>query len=84
MSVALSDTLDQLGREYASVLEGVEGDFGLVGFSANVARDNGQRVAREPTPEEPAHGVVFGDKPKSVRRAIAKRCRWIVEPDFVD
>jgi len=81
MSIALSDVLAQLGRNYESVLEAVEGEFALVGFTAEVARANGQGVAREPTPEEPAHGVVFGDKPKRVRRAIAKNSRWIVSPD---
>lgn len=82
MSVGLSDTLDQLGRPLESMLDGYEGAFSLVAFRAGVARENGQGVARDPTPEEPAHGVVFGEKTKAIRRKLAKSAIWIIPPDL--
>ena len=82
MSVGLSDTLEQLGRPLQSMLDGYEEGFSLVAFHARAARENGQGVAREPTPEELAHGVVFGEKTKAVRRRLAKSAIWIVPPDL--
>ncbi|MEW8691415.1 MAG: hypothetical protein AB2535_10025 [Candidatus Thiodiazotropha endolucinida] len=81
MSIVLSDTLDETERPYESVLQGHEG-FSLAAFKARIARENNQGIAREPTTEEPAHGVVFGDKTKSVRKKLAKASNWIVEPDL--
>ena len=72
MSVVLGDTLEELGRPPESVLRGHEGEFGLVAFTARFARQIRQGVAREPTPEEPAHGVVFGKKTKSIRQKLAR------------
>lgn len=84
MSVVLSDTLEQLGRPMESALSGYETGFSLAAFPASLARANGQGVARDPIPEEPAHGVVFGKKTKAISRRLAKGSRWIVPPDLPD
>lgn len=82
MSVVLSDTLDALGREHESALGEYVENFSLASFKASTARACDQGISREPTDEEPAHGEVFGEKPKSVRRKIAKSAEWIVPPDL--
>lgn len=41
---------------------------------------NNQKVVRDPLPEEPAHGLVIGNKTRSCRRNFAKETNWIIEP----
>lgn len=80
MSIVLGDTLKQLGRSNESALRGHEMTHSLAAITAQVARDGGQGVAREPTVDEPAHGVVFGNKSKKVRASMAKQAVWIIPP----
>lgn len=62
MSVLLGDDVTNGGRTATDVLKGLSG-FGLVSFNAGFVRQQcGQGVARDPTPDEPAHAVVFGKK----------------------
>ena len=82
MSVVLADTLETLGRPYESALAGHSDGYSLASITAGLARDAEQGVAREPTAEEPAHGVVFGNKSKSIRSRLAKAAEWVVPPDF--
>ena len=82
MSVVLEDVLKELGRPLDSALDGHGDGFSLVGFEAGIARSCDQGVAREPVEGEPAHGVVFGNKTRSVRRALARSSVWIVPPDL--
>lgn len=82
MSIQLSDTLTQLGLPLEQALAGHEEGFSLAAFTAAVARESGQVIVRDPTPEEPAHGLVAGKKTKSISRKLAKQFRWIVPPDL--
>lgn len=51
----------------------------LAAITAQSARGARQAVARDPTPEEPAHGVVFGDKTsREVQLALARSASWVV------
>jgi len=79
MSVILADILAQTGRDPASALVGHE-EFALASITAGLARECGQGIAREPLPDEPAHAVVFGEKPKRVQRKLAKESQWIIPP----
>lgn len=79
MSIVLEDTLRALDREPASVLQGRPG-YGLVALTAEQVREAEQRVVRSPTPEEPAHGDVWGTKTPSRRRHFAQLARWVVVP----
>ena len=72
MSVVLSDTLEKLDRPMESALIGHGDGFSLASITAALARDSMQGVAREPTKEEPAHGVVFGKKSKSIQQICEK------------
>jgi hypothetical protein len=80
LSVDVADTLERLGREPATVLDGYPGQF-LVSFAASVPRVHGLEVARESTETNPAHGVVRGKKRKPAMKALALACAWVVRPD---
>jgi hypothetical protein len=80
LSIALGDTLADDGRAPNSVLANYPGEC-LVAFTAGVARAVAQIIYREPEPDEPAHGIVFGKKKKSVRRALHDAAVWVVQPD---
>lgn len=80
MSVALKDELDRLNLSSDSVLEGHEG-FGLASFKAGLAREFGQLIVRDPLPEQPAHGLVCGNKTKSISRKFAKGSHWEFFPE---
>lgn len=82
MSVVLGCLLDETGRVYEEVLDGHD-DFSLVAFTAQIARENGQRVARDPLPDEPAHGLVIGNKKKASKK-IARAANWVVAPPDPD
>lgn len=59
-------------RGVDAVLAGYD-EYGLVSFRAGFARELGQRIVRDPTPDEPAHALVIGAKPNRVLRAFAYR-----------
>lgn len=79
MSVILAEAALEAGRTPVVVLSSHEG-YGMAAIMAGFARACGQGVARDPVPEEPAHAVVFGPKPKSVRRQLAKEAAWVLPP----
>lgn len=81
MSVLLAGAVRAQSRAERDVLSGHDG-FGLAAITAGLARRCDQGVAREPVPNEPVHAVVFGRKPKSIRRKLAKGSRWAVRPDM--
>ena len=80
MSIALSDTLETLGRPPSSVLDRYPG-FALARFPASLPRILDQTVCRSPVDEEPAHGGVGGTKSKSIKRELSRTARWEVSPD---
>jgi hypothetical protein len=65
------------------MLKGHE-EYGVVAFTAGVARSKQQIVVRDPLPDQPAHALVLGRKTDSVRRALARAARWIVRPPGFD
>ena len=79
MSVVLGQEVLAEGRTTDSVLDGYD-EFGLVSFPAELARVAGQGIMRRPLAEEPAHAEVFGKKTRSVKKALAKNCQWLVAP----
>lgn len=83
MSITLRTELEEGGRGPADVLKG-HNNFGLAAITAGIAREQNQRVVRDPLPEEPAHGLVVGKKTKSISRAMAKSAKWIIPPAHVE
>ncbi len=55
--------------------------FGLVEFEVKLVRGLKQSVVFDPLPQEPAHGLVVGEKRKGAFcRRVAKAARWVVLP----
>jgi hypothetical protein len=54
--------------------------FALAAITAGLARSCGQRIVRDPTPNDPAHAVVIGRKTDSIKRRFAREARWVVLP----
>jgi hypothetical protein len=82
MSVVLAETAAAVGRGPAQILIGHE-RFALASITVGLARECGQGVVRDPLPDEPAHGLVIGPKPKSVQRRLAKAAVWVIPPQPV-
>lgn len=89
MSIALGDTLEEVGLDPDSVLIGHE-NFSLVSFPAKVPRDKELGVIRKPIEEDreqgvvadPAHGEVVGKKTSGVKRYLKNNAEWYIEPDL--
>ena len=79
MSVLLAVDLLASGGNSDTALSGHAG-FALASVTAGLCRECSQKVARDPTPKEPAHGVVVGNKTNSVRKRLAREARWVVPP----
>lgn len=82
MSVSLQAVLDTLGLPPQKALAGYEETHALAAFKTSIARQNGQRIARDPIPEDPAHGIVVGNKNRAVSKALAGASSWVVPPGF--
>jgi|SRR3990167_6245016 len=54
--------------------------FGLVEFSAGLARRLNQGIRRAPLPDHPDHGEVFGRKTDGVRKGFARNAVWVQLP----
>jgi hypothetical protein len=73
LSVVVSDS----GRTPAEVLLKFP-SHSLASILAGLARSKSQRLVRQPTADEPAHGLIVGQKPKSVLDDFAKNARWLI------
>jgi hypothetical protein len=82
MSVTLAELVLESGRGPQDVINGLEG-FKLSSFPVSLARSLGQGMERKPLEQEPAHAEVFGPKPESVRRKLAKGSQWVIGPEEV-
>jgi len=79
MSVFLETVMKESGRPPEEALQGHE-NFALCSLSVGILRELKQSVVRDPLPEEPAHGLVAGDKPRSVSRKMQNASRWLIPP----
>lgn len=81
LSVNIESMMLRDGRLPAEAVRAYPG-YGLAAITAGHARALNQRVAPDPSEEEPAHGVVQGPKK---RGGIARRLRdgasWVIAPD---
>jgi hypothetical protein len=80
LSVGIGDRLEELRRPPETLLDGYTGQY-LVAFPARAATDMSLTVVRDPMPSEPAHGAVLGKKRKTVMKALATACEWVVRPE---
>jgi hypothetical protein len=82
MSIVLAGVAATRGRGPESIIVGHLG-FSVAAIAAGFARSLGQSVLRDPQPEEPARGLVAGDKPKAIRRKMASEAQWVIPPPGV-
>jgi hypothetical protein len=80
LSVNLASVMAQDSRAPADAIRDYPG-YGLAAITAARARSLGQAVARDPLPEEPAHGVVYGQKKRGgVGGKLRDGAIWVVSP----
>jgi hypothetical protein len=77
LSVNLESVMKSACRPPEDALRNSPNDR-LMSVAAGVCRDHEQKVGPDPTPEEPAHGYVFGKKSKAIRRALRDAAKWVV------
>ena len=75
LSIVIEATLLAGGRQPPDLLR-TYSEYALVAITAGKARAYGQNVARDPEPDEPAHGVVFGKKRKCAA-GLAESAEWV-------
>lgn len=84
VSIVLACELERTGRPLTDALASHAEGFALAAITAGCARENGQIVIRDPTADEPAHGLIVGKKTRAVRKRLAKATVWIVLPNLPD
>ena len=55
---------------------------GIAEIKTETARALGQDVVDDPLPSEPAHALVIGHKPKSIRRALRDAARFVARAEM--
>ena len=80
LSVNLEFVMARDGRCPADAIRAYPG-YGLAAFTAGHARSLNQRVAADPIPEEPAHGVVYGQKKRGgIGGKLRDGASWVIVP----
>lgn len=79
MSVTLGREAQAAGVTPALALSRHPG-LGLASLLAGECRRQSQILARDPTPDDPHHALVEGEKPKAVQRALARAATLLVWP----
>lgn len=80
LSVNLESVMARIGRQPEDCIRGYAG-YGLAAITAAHARSLQQAVARDPLPDEPAHGVVYGDKKhRGISGKLRDGAQWVVVP----
>ena len=64
-----------------SLAYGREGIVALAAVTAGDARSLKQAVARDPQLNDPAHALICGWQPMTIRRQLARVARWVRYPD---
>lgn len=78
----MSTVLARPGRDPFPVLLGND-RWALAGVAVALVRELGWAVERRPTPEEPDHVVVIGNKTHGKRKRVARECSWVIPPPSV-
>lgn len=81
MSVNLSCVMDEESRPYEDSITDYPGSY-LAQIKVKFIRETcNLGVIKNPLPEETAHGLVTGNKTKSVRRKLCTSSVWIIDPN---
>jgi hypothetical protein len=84
LSINLESIMARDGQPPADAIRNYRG-YGLAALTAAHARSLRQAVASDPLPEEPAHGVVYGQKKRGgIGRKLRDGAIWVVPPPRSD
>lgn len=81
MSVTVAGLYLESGKtvdDYFSRFE--EQGYGLASVNYGLAKELGLRLDLRPTEDDAGHALLVGSKPRSVRRKLARRAKWVVKP----
>lgn len=84
-SINIETILQESGLTPDSVIKD-SARYGLIALPVSLVRQQQQAVERHPEPDDPSHGHVVGEKPKSVARVfiqavtIANELQWVIPP----
>jgi hypothetical protein len=80
LSVSFESVIISAGRQASDAMRPNPGSA-LAAITAGHARALEQKVARDPTPEEPAHGIVYGRKKnRGIGGKLRDGASWVVKP----
>lgn len=79
MSVSLEDTLADNGLGPDDLVAALNDTY-VAAITAELAREEQQRLRRSPTNDDIAHGDVIGEKPVGRRKRLASAAVWVVPP----
>ena len=80
LSVNIESVMQRDGRPPEDAIRDYAG-YGLAAITAGYARSLNQVVAPDPVPEEPSHGVVYGQKKRGgVGGKLRDGAIWVVTP----
>lgn len=80
LSVQIESVLTESGRSAESCLRNYEAHK-LVSITAANARQFNEAVCRDPLPEEPSHGLVYGSKNNPrISNGISALAAWVIPP----
>jgi len=80
LSVNIESVMARDGRPPEDAVRNHPG-YGLAAITAGHALSLNQAVARDPLPEEPAHGVVYGQKKRGgIGGKLRDGATWVVTP----
>lgn len=84
-SVNLECRLQELGLQPDAVILD-RAKYGLIALPAALVRQHNQAVERHPEPNDPSHGHVVGQKPRSVAKVFIRAItqgnviQWVIPP----
>ena len=80
LSINIESVMIRDGRPPADAIRAYPG-YGLAAFTAGHARSLHQCVAADPIEEEPAHGVVYGQKKRGgIGGKLRDGASWVIAP----
>jgi len=80
LSISLESVMTRDGRPPEDAIRNYPG-YGLASITAAHARSLNQAVAPDPLPDEPAHGVVYGQKKRGgIGGKLRDGALWVVRP----
>ena len=82
LSITLEKSLNDNGENTEAAIQNYPG-FGLARLLTGVVRNSitpQQIITRNPTDEDPHHGLIIGNKTKSTKKNLAKQATLIITP----